>query len=63
MDSIEILPILWHAKLGDRVLHLKASDGMEEMISHDGCQVFAMTQDPSKSGEWGLGFVFSVMKY
>jgi hypothetical protein len=30
---------------------LKASDGMEEMISHDGCQVLAMTQDPSKSGE------------
>jgi hypothetical protein len=31
--------------------HLKAGDGMEEMISHDGCQVLAMTQDPSKSGE------------
>jgi hypothetical protein len=62
-DSIEILPILWHANLGDRVIHLNASDGMEEMISHDGCQVSAMTQDPSKSGEWGLGFIFSVFPH
>lgn len=53
-DTFEIAPMWRHAVLQQRVLVLKAADGVEERISLEGCEVLSVSGGPGPNRKWSV---------
>lgn len=64
-DAIEIAPMWRHVILKEGSLVLKGSDGIEEHISLEGCEVVAVSAGASEGGKWyvPLSFLHSILQY